>query len=80
MIEREFYDLEEFSSKEEFLEKVTTYQDYFNFARPNSYKVFLDDYFREKFLGMNWVDGKIPVDTDRFVNLIRPLRESCLRG
>ena len=87
LIEREFYDLEEFSSKEDFLEKVTTYQNYFNFARPNSYKgnktpwdivkedrpgispevllfppVFLDDYFREKFLGIDRVGQKIPVD------------------
>jgi len=69
------------------LEKVTTYQDYFNFARPNSYKgnktpwaivkedrlgispevllfppVFLDDYFREKFLDIDRVGQKIPVD------------------
>lgn len=38
LIEREFYDLEGYASKEDFIQKVATYQSYFNFARPNGYK------------------------------------------
>ena len=41
LIKREFYDLEEFRSEEEFLE---------------------NDYIREKFLGIDRVGQKIPVD------------------
>jgi hypothetical protein len=36
--EDEFFDLEDFSSRGEFLAKVHTYQLYFNLARPNSHK------------------------------------------
>jgi transposase len=36
--EDEFFDLEEFSSRGEFLAKVHTYQLYFNLVRPNSHK------------------------------------------
>jgi transposase len=36
--EDEFFDLETFTSRSEFLAKVTTYQLYFNLARPNSHK------------------------------------------
>ena len=36
--EDEFFDLETFSSRSEFLAKVHTYQLYFNLARPNSHK------------------------------------------
>src|SRR5271166_3837006 len=36
--EDEFFDLEDFSSRGEFLAKVHTYQLYFNIARPNSHK------------------------------------------
>ena len=38
LIEDEFYDLETFASRSEFLAKVTLYQHYFNLARPNSHK------------------------------------------
>ena len=36
--EDEFFDLETFASRAEFLAKVTTYQLYFNLVRPNSHK------------------------------------------
>jgi hypothetical protein len=36
--EDEFFDLESFSSRGDFLAKVHTYQLYFNLARPNSHK------------------------------------------
>ena len=36
--EDEFFDLEDFSSRGEFLAKVHTYQLYFNLVRPNSHK------------------------------------------
>jgi transposase len=36
--EPEFFDLEKFSSEKDFLNKITTYQHYFNLGRPNSYK------------------------------------------
>jgi hypothetical protein len=36
--EDEFFDLEDFSSRGEFLAEVHTYQRYFNLARPNSHK------------------------------------------
>ncbi|MGH9770279.1 MAG: hypothetical protein ACRD4Q_01030 [Candidatus Acidiferrales bacterium] len=36
--EDEFFDLEDFSSRGDFLAKVHTYQLYFNLARPNSHK------------------------------------------
>lgn len=38
LIEDEFFDLEAFSSRGDFLAKVTTYQLYFNLVRPNSHK------------------------------------------
>jgi transposase len=38
LVEDEFFDLETFSSRGEFLAKVHTYQLYFNLARPNSHK------------------------------------------
>ncbi|MGH8336040.1 MAG: helix-turn-helix domain-containing protein [Gammaproteobacteria bacterium] len=38
--EDEFFDLETFSSRGDFLAKVHTYQLYFNLARPNSHKQF----------------------------------------
>jgi transposase InsO family protein len=36
--EREFFDIEDFRSPDDFWEKITTYQDYWNIGRPNSYK------------------------------------------
>jgi transposase len=39
--EDEFFDLESFSSRGEFLAKAHTYQLYFNLARPNSHKDYL---------------------------------------
>ena len=38
LIEDEFYDLEHFHSRADFLAKVSLYQLYFNLARPNSHK------------------------------------------
>jgi transposase len=38
LIEDEFYDLETFASRADFLAKATVYQLYFNLARPNSHK------------------------------------------
>lgn len=38
LIEREFYEVERFTSREDFLRKVTLYQHWFNYARPNGYK------------------------------------------
>lgn len=38
LIEEEFFDLERFSGREDFLRKTTLYQHYFNFVRPNGYK------------------------------------------
>ncbi|HOL48825.1 MAG TPA: hypothetical protein PK189_11680 [bacterium] len=38
LIEREFFDLDEFSSKADFWFKINTYQFYFNYFRKNSYK------------------------------------------
>ena len=38
LVEDEFFDLETFSSRSEFLAKAQTYQLYFNLARPNSHK------------------------------------------
>ena len=38
LIEDEFFDLEDFSSRGDFLAKVHTYQLYFNLVRPNSHK------------------------------------------
>jgi transposase len=38
LIEDEFFDLESFSSRSEFLGKASLYQLYFNLARPNSHK------------------------------------------
>ena len=38
LIEDEFFDLESFSSRADFLAKATVYQLYFNLARPNSHK------------------------------------------
>jgi transposase len=41
LVEDEFFDLETFSSRGEFLAKATTYQLYFNLVRPNSHKSHL---------------------------------------
>jgi transposase len=38
LVEMEFYELETFVGREEFLRKARTYQLYFNLLRPNSYK------------------------------------------
>ncbi len=38
LVEDEFYDLETFTSRGDFLAKATTYQLYFNLVRPNSHK------------------------------------------
>ena len=38
LVEDEFFDLESFTSRGEFLAKATTYQLYFNLVRPNSHK------------------------------------------
>ena len=40
LIEDEFFDLESFSSRSEFLAQATTYQLYFNLVRPNSHKQY----------------------------------------
>jgi hypothetical protein len=36
--ETEFFDIEQFRRRKDFWEKITTYQHYWNFGRPNSYK------------------------------------------
>lgn len=38
LIEEEFFDLEDFGNRKDFLRKAALYQQYFNFARPNGYK------------------------------------------
>lgn len=38
LIEFEFYEIENFSSRNDFMQKALTYQTFFNFQRPNSYK------------------------------------------
>jgi len=38
IIENEFYDIEGFTGRDDFLRKVAIFQHYFNFVRPNSYK------------------------------------------
>lgn len=38
LVEHEFYDLEDFTGVEDFLDKAYIYQNFFNFVRPNSYK------------------------------------------
>jgi hypothetical protein len=38
LMEMEFYEIEQFKSREDFLNKATTYQLFFNLHRPNSYK------------------------------------------
>jgi len=38
LIETEFYDLEDFADRTQFMEKTAIYQQYFNFGRPNSWK------------------------------------------
>ncbi len=41
LVEDEFFDLEVFTSRGDFLAKATTYQLYFNLVRPNSHKDYL---------------------------------------
>ena len=38
LIEFEFYEIENFIDRKDFMQKVLTYQTFFNFQRPNSYK------------------------------------------
>src|SRR6267143_2342479 len=40
LVEDEFFDLETFASRGQFLAKAQTYQHYFNLARPNSHKEY----------------------------------------
>ena len=40
LIEMEFYEIEKFSSRQNFMDKAYSYQLYFNMERPNSYKEF----------------------------------------
>ncbi len=38
LVENDFFDLENFASREDFFCKISTYQSYFNYLRKNSYK------------------------------------------
>ena len=38
LMEAEFYEIEDFKNREDFMEKATAYQLFFNLVRPNSYK------------------------------------------
>lgn len=38
LVENEFFDLENFASRQDFFGKISTYQSYFNYLRKNSYK------------------------------------------
>lgn len=38
IVEQEFFEIESFEDREDFFSKAHTYQQYFNFLRPNSYK------------------------------------------
>ena len=38
LIETEFYEIENFTDRNDFMEKVHTYQLFFNLERPNTYK------------------------------------------
>jgi len=38
LVEAEFFEIEQFESREDFFAKATTYQIFFNLVRPNSYK------------------------------------------
>jgi transposase len=38
LVEQEFFEIEQFQSREDFFAKATTYQIFFNLVRPNSYK------------------------------------------
>lgn len=38
LIELEFYEIESFKNRKDFMQKALTYQTFFNFQRPNSYK------------------------------------------
>ena len=44
LMELELYDIESFSNREDFIRKAATYQNFFNFARPNSYKEYKTPY------------------------------------
>jgi transposase len=44
LMELEFYDIESFSGRDNFMRKAATYQNFFNFARPNSYKEYKTPY------------------------------------
>lgn len=74
LVENEFFDLESYVSREDFFQKVSTYQMYFNYLRKNSYKGYqspLDiiksrqpDFNYEKYFSF------LPVDLDAsLVNL-----------
>ena len=59
LIENEFYELEDFMSKKDFLNKAFTYQVYFNYARKNSYKdyktpmdIYNENHGYHKIIGM----------------------------
>ena len=43
-MELEFYDIESFRGREDFISKAATYQRSFKFARPNSYKEWKTPY------------------------------------
>ncbi len=57
LVEDEFYDLESFSSRSEFLGKASLYQLYFNLARPNSHKGGLSPWQI-----LHQLDPRLPLD------------------
>ena len=66
LVEDEFFDLESFSSRSEFLAKAHTYQLYFNLVRPNSHK-------------QNLSPWQIRVPQDHSLRPLRVMTDEALR-
>lgn len=72
LMEMEFYEIEQFESREDFLNKATTYQLFFNLHRPNSYKENKTPLQLVQEKGTN-LDQKLlmvpPVDLDKLLRM-----------
>ena len=72
LMETEFYEIEEFSCREDFMVKASTYQLFFNLERPNTYKEHKTPWQLTKEKKPD-IDKRLlmipPVDLDRMLNI-----------
>lgn len=81
LIELEFYEIESFKNRKDFMQKALTYQTFFNFQRPNSYKENKTPWQLAKEKRSDLPEEALllpPVDLDALLN--KKIAISTLRG